>query len=144
MQREGLDQRLALKAKTLTLDNLDQVTAQIDRALSADEKALELRMLELRNRIEQRLAEFNRLWPAEAGGLDPRLAAAEDYFGKLARLQTDGLPRYEQRFMQLLREQSDQNLTLLSSKIDQERSAAARQVEVSFWRWPPDLPAPLR
>jgi uncharacterized protein YPO0396 len=129
-QRDGLDQRLARSAKDLSLDNLDQAIAQIDRALSADEKALDLRMLALRNGIEQRLAEFNRLWPAEAGGLDPSLAASEDYFGKLARLQTDGLPRYEQRFMQLLREQSDQNLTLLSGKIDQERSAIRSRMEL--------------
>ena len=86
-------------------------------------KARRLRAMALRKSIEQALAAFNRGWPAEAGGLDPTLAAAEDYFGKLSRLQTDGLPRHEARFMQLLREQSDQNLTLLSSKIDQERSA---------------------
>lgn len=120
-----LDDRLAAstRAGPLALDNLDQLVAQVDRALAADDKALELRALALRNSIEQALAAFNRGWPAEAGGLDPTLAAAEDYFGKLSRLQTDGLPRHEARFMQLLREQSDQNLTLLSSKIDQERSA---------------------
>ena len=120
-----LDDRLAAstRAGPLALDNLDQLVAQVERALAADDKALELRALALRNSIEQALAAFNRGWPAEAGGLDPTLAAAEDYFGKLSRLQTDGLPRHEARFMQLLREQSDQNLTLLSSKIDQERSA---------------------
>ena len=120
-----LDDRLAAstRAGPLALDNLDQLVAQVERALATDDKALELRALALRNSIEQALAAFNRGWPAEAGGLDPTLAAAEDYFGKLSRLQTDGLPRHEARFMQLLREQSDQNLTLLSSKIDQERSA---------------------
>jgi uncharacterized protein YPO0396 len=133
-QQQGLDERLkerlAERATTLALDNLDQLVAQIDRALGAEDKALELQMLALRNAIEQRLAEFNRLWPAEAGGLDPSLAAAEDYFGKLTRLQTDGLPQHEQRFMQLLREQSDQNLTLLASKIDQERSAIRARMEL--------------
>lgn len=128
-QQQALDARLAerlaasTRAGPLALDNLDQLVAQVERALAADDKALELRALALRNSIEQALAAFNRGWPAEAGGLDPTLAAAEDYFGKLSRLQSDGLPRHEARFMQLLREQSDQNLTLLSSKIDQERSA---------------------
>ncbi len=127
-QREGLDQRLARLARPLALDNLDDLVRQIERGLSNDERTLEVRMTELRNAVEQRLAEFNRLWPAESGGLDPTLAAAPDYFGKLARLRTDGLPRYEQRFMALLREQSDQNLTLLASRIDQERSAIRQRM----------------
>ena len=129
-QRIGLEDRLARIGRPLELEALDDVVRQMERAMSKEEKDLDLRMADLRNAVEARLAEFNRLWPAEAGGLDPTMAAALDYFGKLARLQTDGLPRYEQRFMQLLREQSDQNLTLLSSKIDQERSAIRQRMEL--------------
>lgn len=129
-QRIGLQDRLARIGRPLELEALDDVVRQMERAMSREEKDLDLRMADLRNAVVARLAEFNRLWPAEAGGLDPTMAAALDYFGKLARLQTDGLPRYEQRFMQLLREQSDQNLTLLSSKIDQERSAIRQRMEL--------------
>jgi uncharacterized protein YPO0396 len=129
-QRSGLQDRLARVDRQLELEALDDVVRQMERAMSREEKDLDLRMADLRNAVEARLAEFNRLWPAEAGGLDPTMAAALDYFGKLARLQTDGLPRYEQRFLQLLREQSDQNLTLLSSKIDQERSAIRQRMEL--------------
>ena len=129
-QRIGLQDRLTRIGRPLELEALDDVVRQMERAMSREEKDLDLRMADLRNAVEARLAEFNRLWPAEAGGLDPTMAAALDYFGKLARLQTDGLPRYEQRFMQLLREQSDQNLTLLSSKIDQERSAIRQRMEL--------------
>ena len=127
-QGSGLEERLARTGRPLDLEALDDIVRQMERAMSKEEKDLDLRMADLRNAVEARLAEFNRLWPAEAGGLDPTMAAALDYFGKLARLQTDGLPRYEQRFMQLLREQSDQNLTLLSSKIDQERSAIRQRM----------------
>jgi uncharacterized protein YPO0396 len=129
-QHSGLEERLARIGRPLDLEAMDDLVRQMERAMSREEKELDLRMAELRNAVEARLAAFNRLWPAEAGGLDPTMAAALDYFGKLARLQTDGLPRYEQRFMQLLREQSDQNLTLLSSKIDQERSAIRQRMEL--------------
>ncbi|MFO1218115.1 MAG: SbcC/MukB-like Walker B domain-containing protein [Burkholderiaceae bacterium] len=129
-QTMGIGQRLARLDRPVTLDNLDDLTRQIDRGLSNDVRSLDVRMTELRNTVEQRFAEFNRLWPAEAGGLDAALGAAADYFGKLARLRTDGLPNYEQRFLQLLREQSDQNLTLLASKIDQERSAIRQRMEL--------------
>jgi len=129
-QQGGLDERLARLQRPLELETLDELVRLIDRGMSREERDLDVRMSELRNAVEARLVDFNRQWPAEAGGLDPTMAAALDYFGKLARLQTDGLPRYEQRFMQLLREQSDQNLTLLSSKIDQERSAIRQRMEL--------------
>lgn len=130
VQRDALDVRFAKTAKDVMIESLDQVTTQVVRSLGVEERALELQMNDLKNNIERRFADFNRSWPAEAGGLDPTLASAEDYFGKLARLQTDRLPEYEQRFLQLLREQSDQNLTLLSTRLGQERSAIRARMEL--------------
>lgn len=130
IQREGLEQRVAQASKPLTLETVDALKAELLRRLGGEVKAIELGMLELKNQIERRFAEFNRLWPAESGGLDASLASAEDYFLKLTRLETDGLPRYEERFLELLREQSDQNLTLLSHRLDQERSAIKARLEL--------------
>jgi uncharacterized protein YPO0396 len=129
-QAAGLQERRARVDRVLDLDTLDDVARQIERGLAGDLRTLDVRLTELRSSIEQRLMEFNRLWPADGGGLDATLAAANDYFDKLARLRTDGLPRYEQRFFRLLREQSDQNLTLLASKIEQERSAIRQRMEL--------------
>jgi len=130
VQRDALDVRFAKTARDVTIESLDQVTTLVVRGLGAEERALELQMNDLKNSIERRFADFNRAWLAEAGGLDPTLASAEDYFGKLARLQTDRLPEYEQRFLHLLREQSDQNLTLLSTRLEQERSAIRARMEL--------------
>jgi len=123
IQREGLDQRIKQASKPLALETVDALKTELLRRLAGEVKGIELSMLELKNQIERRFADFNRQWPAESGGLDATLASAEDYFVKLTRLETDGLPRYEDRFLELLREQSDQNLTLLSHRLDQERSA---------------------
>lgn len=130
VQKDALDVRFAKTGKDVTIESLDQVTTLVVRGLGVEERALELQMNDLKNSIERRFADFNRAWLAEAGGLDPTLASAEDYFGKLARLQTDRLPEYEQRFLQLLREQSDQNLTLLSTRLEQERSAIRARMEL--------------
>ena len=130
IQRDGLEQRFAQASKPSSLETLDALQTEVLRRLNADVKAIELEMLELKSQIERRFADYNRLWPAESGGLDATLASAEDYFAKLARLESDGLPRYEERFMQLLREQSDQNLTLLSHRLDQERSAIKTRLEL--------------
>jgi uncharacterized protein YPO0396 len=129
-QRAGLEERFGRTAKPIALETLDSLTTDVVRSIEQELKALDLHMSELRNEVERRFREFNRQWPALAGGLDPKLDSAHDYFGKLVRLETDGLPRYEERFMQLLHDQSDQNLTLLSARLDQERSAIRTRLEL--------------
>jgi uncharacterized protein YPO0396 len=119
----------ALKGEC-TLENIEMVSAAVDKALSSELSATDLRITNLTNSIKGRFQQFNRDFPAESGGLDATMASAEDYFGKLKRLETDGLPQYEQRFLDLLREQSDQNITLLSTKLGQERSAIRVRMEL--------------
>jgi uncharacterized protein YPO0396 len=130
IQRAGLEQRFGQASKPPSLETLDALKAEILRRLGAEVKTIELTMLDLENQIERRFSDFNRQWPADGGGLDATLASAEDYFAKLSRLETDGLPRYEERFLQLLREQSDQNLTLLAHRLDQERGAIKTRLEL--------------
>jgi uncharacterized protein YPO0396 len=129
-QEEGLHTRFAQLDRALSLDSLSDLHGAVQRGIQEEQSELAVRVTELRHAIERSFAEFNRHWPAESDGLDPRLESAESYFAKLARLLTDGLPRYEERFMQLLREQSDQNLTLLASRLDQERSAIRARLEL--------------
>lgn len=130
IQREGLDQRFQGASKPVTLDTLAAVTLEVVRGIQTEIRQCEARMNELRTVIEAQFKEFNRNWAADSGGLDAVLASAEDYFTKLVRLQTDGLPRHEERFFRLLKEQSDQNLTLLSSKLDHERAAIRDRLEL--------------
>ena len=122
--------RFSAIGREVSLENLDQITSLVERNLGQELRGLEVSLVELRNSIEQCFAEFNRQWPAVAGGLDSTLASAEDYLAKLKRLEDDNLPAYEDRFFRLLREQSDQNLTLLATKLDEERSAIRARMEL--------------
>lgn len=129
-QVTGLDDRFARLDTEITLDTIADVTTRVTKALGEDREAASRRIGELARNIEDRLSEFNRNWPAEAGGLDATLASAGDYFAKLARLETDGLPKFEQRFLELLHEQSDQNLMLLSTKLEHERKAIRDRMDM--------------
>lgn len=120
-QRNGLDARFAALPGEITLERLDSATLQVVRTLGEDRRAVTAQIVALRASIERRLQAFVTNWPAEAGGLDGNIASAEDFFAKLDRLEHDGLPAFEARFLQLLREQSDQNLTRLSTQLDHER-----------------------
>lgn len=128
--KDPLDTRYAEVKKEVSLETLDQITSQVERGIGTELQGLVAKMAELKNGITTRFAEFNRQWRAESGGLDPSMDSAEDYFSKLKRLEEDGLPQFEQRFMALLREQSDQNITLLSTKLEQERSAIRLRMEL--------------
>jgi len=114
----------------LTLENIDRMAHQVDRALDQEQRTLAGTRAKLTNSIEKRFADFQRTWPMEAGDMDPSLASASDYFAKLKRLETDRLPDYEHRFFDLLRNQSHQNLAALSTYISQARKTILDRLEI--------------
>jgi len=80
--------------------------------------------------IEESFASFIRQWRAEADGLDATLAAAPDFFAKLTRLEVDGLQNYEQRFFDLLQNQSNQNLAALSTQLNNARKEILEKMDL--------------
>lgn len=129
-QLEDLKERFSSTPKTITLSNLQEVAKQVERGINLEIRGLEQRISGHIRTIEELFQKFVSTWPAEAGGLDPTMASAEDFFAKLRRLEQDGLPEFEERFLRLLREQSDQNLTRLSTQLDQERKAIRDRMDV--------------
>jgi uncharacterized protein YPO0396 len=129
-QRNGLEVRVGKTGREVTLEQLDSIMTTVERGLTTESKAIDLKLLELKHSIEGRFERFKETWKLEAASLDATLASAPDFFAKLDRLQTDGLPKFEERFMKLLRDQSDQNLTLLSSKLNQERASIRARMDL--------------
>jgi hypothetical protein len=68
---DELDIRFVATKREVTLETLDRVTGTVNDVLKDELRALDTQSVELRNKITQRFAEYNRRWPAEAGGLDP-------------------------------------------------------------------------
>ena len=66
-------------------------------------------------------ATFKTQWPAESAEMDASEASASDYFSLLNRLESDGLPKYEERFRDLLENHAKQNLIDLNHEIENER-----------------------
>lgn len=72
-------------------------------------------------KIESIFTDFKRTWPLDSSDLDSTLSSAQDFFAKLNRLETDGLPHHEHKFFDLLKNQSYQNLTSLFAHLNNER-----------------------
>lgn len=129
-QVSGLDERFAKQSDAVRLDNLDRVTTSVERALNTEIEEVNRGIGACEKAIEAHFADFKRQWPMDAGDMDTGLASAPDFFAKLARLETDGLPAYEQRFFELLQNQSHQNLAALSTYLNDARKAILERMEL--------------
>ncbi len=105
----------------LTLTNLDARGRQVERELRLERDAQVEERNELKTAIERQFGAFKRGWPMEAVDLDETLASAAEYLALLTRIEQDGLPRFEERFSELLKEQSTENLAALNRHVDEAR-----------------------
>ncbi|MGL1834428.1 ATP-binding protein [Rhodocyclaceae bacterium SMB388] len=129
-QVSGLDERFAKQSDAVRLDNLDKVATSVERALNAEIEEVNRGIGACEKEIEARFSDFKRQWPMDAGDMDTSLASAPDFFAKLVRLETDGLPAYEQRFFELLQNQSHQNLAALSTYLNDARKAILERMDL--------------
>lgn len=129
-QRLGLDERLAGESDAVSIASLEGSMRKVSGRLTRELDRLQSERVSLERAVEERFAEFKRRWPLEAAEMDAKLASATDFFAKLERLERDGLPAYEERFFELLRTQSHQNLAALSTHLGQARKEIADRLEL--------------
>jgi len=129
-QQSGLEQRYAAWGGQLRLKDVDNADRAVGKTLQDDIRAIDTELAQGEKYVEAQFATFVGTWRADADGLDPRIAAAADFFRKLARLESDGLPAHEQRFFDLLQNQSHQNLAALSSYLNDARKAILARMDL--------------
>lgn len=122
-QSAGLDERFAAVGVQITLDNLDELARRVERGVGEEIRTVSEQIHLLEKAVENCFIEFKRRWLMDAADTDTTIASAPDYLARLLRLETDGLPAHEQRFFELLRNQSHQNLAALSTHLSQARKA---------------------
>jgi uncharacterized protein YPO0396 len=129
-QRTGLAARFARDPAPLTVRNLDERSRKVERALNDERRALVDRQATLARTVQRGLAAFKREWPLEASELDDTLASAPEFVKLLQRIERDGLPRFEERFFTLLKDQSSQSLAELNSRINEARKEIRDRMEL--------------
>ncbi|MDN4053508.1 ATP-binding protein [Massilia sp. YIM B02763] len=129
-QQSGLDQRYAALGTPVRLKDVDNADRTVGKALHDDIRAIDRELADGEKFVEAQFATFINTWRADADGLDARLSAAPDFFRKLVRLEADGLPAHEQRFFDLLQNQSHQNLAALSTYLNDARKAILARMDL--------------
>lgn len=129
-QQQGLDERYMRLPQPVALKDVDHADRVVRKGISDDILELSESISDCGKFIEAQFAVFINTWRADADGLDAALASAADFFTKLTRLETDGLPAHEHRFFDLLRNQSHQNLAALNTYLNDARKAILARMEV--------------
>ncbi len=105
-----------------TLKNLPQVQERMSSTLLDDQNRQMTVIADETTKTTTRFSEFSARWPDAARQLDSTLESAPEFFEKLDDLIREGLPRFEQKFRDLLTNEVAQNLADLYREIDDERA----------------------
>ena len=129
-QQQSLKARFEAFDKPLTLKNLESQRSSVERRINEEKTALRTEQGDLEKGIEKCFETFKRTWPQEGADLDETLASAPDFIALLERLEHDGLPKYEQRFFDMLKEQSTENLAALNTHLTDARKEIRERMEM--------------
>lgn len=129
-QEQGLDERFKQLDKTLTVKNIDTESANISSNLHKESKDHTQRKSKLISAIEKCYLAFIKEWPVESANLDATMASSPEFMQLLLRLEIDGLPKFEDRFYEMLKNQSTENLATLNKYIIEARKEIRERMEL--------------
>lgn len=129
-QYEQLSERFNAQNHLLTLNNIQEIASKVERNINKEKEVLEKSCLELKNIIEKIFQQFKNQWPQDSAETDASIFAAAEFFAKLVRIEHDGLPAYEDRFFNMLHDQSMQNLVSLNTYLSQARKDIVSRMEL--------------
>lgn len=122
-QDRFLEERFLRVGRKVTVDSIDSVAREAQKGLGETQRVTTEKQKDAEQRLVVCLQKFCNQWPVAAEGLDASLASSGEFMAKLQRLEGDGIDQYVERFAKLLRDQSFQNLAVLNTLMDNERSA---------------------
>ncbi|WP_246957812.1 SbcC/MukB-like Walker B domain-containing protein [Brachybacterium sp. Marseille-Q7125] len=117
---EALDRRVrGTRRSALTRRSLAEAMLPLERGLGEELNAAERARRAAESTLAAARAEYLRRWAERSVNLVDDIAATEDFLAVLERLERDRLPDFEQRFRELLRTQSQNNIGQLRAVIAQ-------------------------
>lgn len=125
-------QQQGLKARFEAIDkpkNLESQRTAVERGIVEEIKTLQAEQGDLKQAIEKCFSRFLGEWREHAGDLDDTLDSAPDFMSLLERLEHDGLPKHEQRFFDMLKEQSTENLAALNTHLAEARKEIRERMD---------------
>lgn len=119
----------ALGERQLTIESCDNRQADMRDWLQARIDADDKRATRLRDNVIDAMRSYKLSWPAETSDVDVSIEAAAEYRRMLEALTDDDLPRFEQRFKELLNENTIREVANFQAQLNRERQEIGERIE---------------
>ncbi len=113
----------------LTVEQCDNAQSEMRAWLQAHIDRDEKQLKRLSERVVNAMSDFRHRWPLETREMDANLAAAGEYTALLDTLQSDDLPRFEQRFKELLNENTIREVANFQAHLNKQRQSIRERIE---------------
>lgn len=119
----------ALGEHTLTVENCDAREREVRDWIQARIDSRDKAIASVRDRLIGRMGDFRREFEAETREMDQSLEAAGEFRTLLARLREDDLPRFEERFKELLNQNTIREIANFNAYLNQHRETIRERVD---------------
>lgn len=102
-------------------DMRDRIQRQIDNETAKVDR--------LRDKIVNAMTAYSQDYPTETREVDATVEASNEYRKMLTELVSDGLPRFESRFKELLNENTIREIANFQSQLNQERQSIRERID---------------
>lgn len=128
-QKEALDREYN-SGEGFELGTIDRRQREILTGLQEKKSNLQREKDEIKRSVIDSFKAFKDKWPGESADLVASYEGSGDFMARLDWLLLDGLPEYESRFFDLLRNQSYTHIANLSSLLERSRKDIVRRMEI--------------
>lgn len=119
-----------LDARAAELDVLPgRLEIELRRQLADRRRQAEQRREETARRVARQMARYQKEWPSQSADWADEVEYLPEYLERLATMERDGLPTFEQRFYELLQSQTNRNIGQLAQKIKSARREIRARVD---------------
>jgi len=121
--------REALGEHVLNIEGCDAREREVREWLQSRIDSRDKAMASVRDRLIGHMGDFCREFEAETREMDPSVESAEEFRALLAGLRDDDLPRFEERFKELLNQNTIREIANFNAHLNQERETIRERVE---------------
>ncbi len=123
---ESLERRLT---DALDLDGLAERREQVRESVSAEAKQRGERRYEVATKIVRAMQRYKSEYPDETMEVDAAVEALPDYQRALATLEREDLPRYEERFRELLNKKLMEDVSFFEEALFRQESEIREKID---------------
>jgi uncharacterized protein YPO0396 len=122
-------QASALPNVTLTIATCDENQSLMRKWLQTRMDGDNAKLKQLGERVTSQMQNYKSKYPQETREVDASLQAAGEFGQMLKKLQSEDLPRHEQRFHQMLKEGTIQKIAMFRANLEKEKQDIIDKLE---------------